>query len=81
MKSIFFDCGTRDTTASIGILALRIMTGLMMFIGHGLPKLRNYAMLKDKFEMSVYPFQHFAPSRHRLGETDEISFLLALQFD
>lgn len=62
MKRYFFDCGTRDTTASIGIAVLRLMTGLMMFIGHGLPKLRNHAMLKDKFEMSVFPFQHFAPS-------------------
>ena len=62
MKRILFDCGTRDTTASIGILALRLMTGLMMLIGHGLPKLQNYAMLKDKFELKIYPFQHFASS-------------------
>jgi putative oxidoreductase len=62
MKKILFDCGTRDTTASLGILALRVMTGLMMLIGHGLPKLQNYAMLKDKFELKVFPFQHFAPS-------------------
>ena len=25
MKRILFDCGTRDTTASIGIVALRLM--------------------------------------------------------
>ena len=62
MKKILFDCGTRDTTASLGILALRVMTGLMMLLGHGLPKLQNYATLKDKFELNIFPFQHFAPS-------------------
>jgi putative oxidoreductase len=62
MKRFLFDCGTRDTTASIGILMLRLMIGLMMLIGHGLPKLQNYAILKDKFELKIYPFQHFAPS-------------------
>jgi putative oxidoreductase len=62
MKKIFLDCGTRDITASLGILSLRLMTGLMMLIGHGLPKLQNYAMLKDKFELKIQPFQHFAPS-------------------
>lgn len=62
MKKILFDCGTRDTTASLGILALRMMTGLMMLIGHGLPKIQGYSMLKDKFELKVFPFQYFAPS-------------------
>jgi putative oxidoreductase len=62
MKRFLFDCGTRDTTASIGVLALRLMTGLMMLIGHGLPKLQNYAMLKDKFDLKIFPFQYFTPS-------------------
>lgn len=62
MKKFLFDCGTRDATASLGILALRVMTGLMMLLGHGLPKLLNYTVLKDKFGLQVYPFQHFAPS-------------------
>lgn len=62
MKRFFFDCGTRDTTASLGIFALRLMIGLMMFIGHGWVKIQNYPMLKDKFELKVYPFQHFASS-------------------
>jgi putative oxidoreductase len=62
MKRILFDCGTRDTTASIGILALRVMIGLMMLFGHGILKIRDYSMLKDKFEMTVYPFQHFSSS-------------------
>lgn len=62
MKSLLFDCGTRDAIASIGVLALRLMTGLMMLIGHGLPKLQNYAVLKDKFGLNVFPFQQFTPS-------------------
>ena len=62
MKKFLFDCGTRDTTASLGIFALRVMIGLMMLIGHGLVKIQNYSMLKDKFELKVYPFQHFSPS-------------------
>lgn len=49
MKPFFFDCGTRDATASLGILALRVMTGLMMLIGHGIPKIQNFAMLKKFF--------------------------------
>ena len=42
MKSFLFGCGTRDATASLGILALRLGFGLMMPIGHGLPKLKNF---------------------------------------
>jgi len=48
MKGILFGCGTRDTTASVGILALRVTFGLMMFIGHGLPKLQNFQAIVDK---------------------------------
>lgn len=49
MKSFLFDCGTRDSTASLGILILRIGTGLMMFLGHGLGKIQNFAKAKDSF--------------------------------
>ncbi len=48
MKKFFFDCGTRDATASLGILALRVMTGLMMLIGHGIPKIRNFDAIAEK---------------------------------
>jgi uncharacterized membrane protein YphA (DoxX/SURF4 family) len=47
MKSFFFDCGTRDSTASFGILFLRVCTGLMMFLGHGLGKIQGVAKMKD----------------------------------
>lgn len=49
MKSFLFDCGTRDSTASLGILILRVGTGLMMFLGHGLGKIQNFAKAKDNF--------------------------------
>lgn len=49
MKKFFFDCGTRDATASLGFLALRVMVGLMMILGHGVPKIKSYQTLKDLF--------------------------------
>jgi putative oxidoreductase len=49
MKKFLFDCGTRDVTASFGILFLRICTGLMMMIGHGIPKIQSFAEKKDFF--------------------------------
>lgn len=57
MKKFFFDCGTRDTTASIGFLALRVMVGFMMLIGHGLPKVDKFSAIKDFFpKLNFYPF-------------------------
>lgn len=50
MKKFFFDCGTRDLTASFGILVLRVSVGLMMMLGHGIPKLKNYEVLRGKFQ-------------------------------
>lgn len=50
MKRILLDCGTRDATASLGILSLRVMIGLMMLLGHGIPKIQNFeAILKTGF--------------------------------
>ena len=62
MKKIFFDCGTRDATASLGILALRVMVGLMMLIGHGIPKIRNYAAIKDFFYVPDFLPVSWAPA-------------------
>ena len=59
MKKFFFDCGTRDQTASIGILALRVMVGLMMLIGHGIPKIAEYSIRKQYFYV---PFSDILPS-------------------
>ena len=62
MKKFLFDCGTRDTTASLGIFALRVMTGLMMLAGHGLPKLQGYAARKDLFYVpDFFPLHYMSP--------------------
>lgn len=63
MKKFLFDCGTRDATASLGILALRVMVGLMMLIGHGIPKIQNFASRKDFFYVpELFPFNFMTPS-------------------
>ena len=58
MKAIFFGSGTRDITASIGILVLRITFGLMMLVGHGMPKLQNFQAILDKgfYTPDFFPF-------------------------
>lgn len=62
MKKFFFDCGTRDATASAGILALRVMIGLMMLVGHGMPKLLNYSAHKDSFyRPDFFPLHYLSP--------------------
>ncbi len=48
MKKFLFDCGTRDALASSGLLFLRVATGLMMLVGHGLPKLKNFDAVLEK---------------------------------
>jgi putative oxidoreductase len=63
MKKFFFDCGTRDTVASLGFLALRVLVGLMMLVGHGIPKIKNYATLKDSFYVpDFFPLSQMTPS-------------------
>ncbi len=63
MKRLLFDCGTRDTTASIGILALRVMTGLMMLIGHGIVKIRHFDAVLEKFPApDFFPFHYLSKS-------------------
>ena len=62
MKRFLFDCGTRDATASAGILALRVMTGLMMLIGHGWPKLTEFAQRKELFYVpDFFPLKFMSP--------------------
>jgi putative oxidoreductase len=62
MKKFFFDCGTRDATASFGILALRVMIGLMMLLGHGIPKIQGYTERKDLFYVpDFFPLKFMSP--------------------
>ncbi len=63
MKSFFFDCGTRDSIASLGIFFLRVCTGLMMFFGHGLGKIQGFAKMKDGFPVpDFFPLKYMSPS-------------------
>jgi putative oxidoreductase len=62
MKKFFFDCGTRDATASLGLLFLRVGTGLMMFFGHGLGKIQSFAEKKDGFPVpDFFPLKYMSP--------------------
>ena len=62
MKKHLFDCGTRDPGTSYGVFALRVMVGLMMLVGHGIPKIRHYAALKDAFYVAdLFPLNHLSP--------------------
>jgi putative oxidoreductase len=61
MKKFLFDCGTRDATASLGILVLRIGTGLMMMLGHGIPKIQSFAEKKDGFPVpDFFPLKYMS---------------------
>lgn len=62
MKKLLFDCGTRDATASLGILFLRIGIGLLMFFGHGLGKIQSFAEKKDDFPVpDFFPLKYMSP--------------------
>jgi putative oxidoreductase len=62
MKKYLFDCGTRDATASLGFFALRVLVGLMMLLGHGIPKMKNYQIRKDLFYVpDFFPFNLVTP--------------------
>ncbi len=62
MKKFLFDCGTRDSTASLGILFLRVGTGLLMLIGHGIPKIQKFAVMKDGFKVpEFFPLKYMSP--------------------
>lgn len=61
MKKFLFDCGTRDITAASALLALRVMVGLMMLIGHGLPKLRGFSAIKEWHVPDFFPLSYMTP--------------------
>ena len=61
MKKFLFDCGFRDATASLGILALRLLIGLMMLIGHGIPKIQEFATRKELFYVpDFFPLRYMS---------------------
>ncbi len=62
MKKFLFDCGTRDATASLGLLFLRVCTGLMMLLGHGIGKIEKYGAMKDGFPVpDFFPLKYMSP--------------------
>ena len=42
MKKFLFECGTRESVASTGLLVMRVCIGLMMLIGHGWGKIEKF---------------------------------------
>ncbi len=62
MKKFIFDCGTRDATASLSLLFLRVALGLMLMIGHGIPKIKKFAEMKDGFKVpDFFPLNLMSP--------------------
>ena len=51
MKRLFFNNGTSENVASLGVLVLRLSIGLMMILGHGWGKFQTFADSKDKFSV------------------------------
>lgn len=60
MKKFLFDCGVRDVLASSGLLVMRVSIGLMMLLGHGIPKWQKYGeMVKGwKVVPDVWPLSY-----------------------
>jgi putative oxidoreductase len=62
LKRFLFDCGTRDSGAAPGLLFLRVASGLMMFFGHGLPKIQAYAKLREGWYVpDFFPLYFMSP--------------------
>lgn len=62
MKRFIFDCGTRDTLASGGLLVLRVGFGLMMLIGHGWSKVAAFEEKKDGWPVpGIPPLSYMSP--------------------
>jgi len=62
LKRFLFDCGTREAEASTGLALLRVASGLMMLLGHGLPKLHNFTQLKAGWYVAdFFPLYFMSP--------------------
>lgn len=74
MKRFFFDCGTRDLTASLGIAFLRIAIGSMMIFGHGWMKLTKWGDPNFTFPVpEIFPFNALSsPVSHALAISAEV---------
>ena len=62
MKKLFFDCGSRESIPSAGLLVLRVGFGLMMLIGHGWSKIALFQDKKDSWEVpDLWPLCYMSP--------------------
>jgi putative oxidoreductase len=62
MKKFLFDCGPRDANPSLGLLVLRVGTGLLMFFGHGLGKIQGFAEKSKGFPVpDFFPLKYMSP--------------------
>jgi len=62
MKRFFFGCGSRDADTAAGLLVLRVTLGLMMMVGHGIPKLHSFAKLKGNWQVpDFFPLYFMSP--------------------
>jgi putative oxidoreductase len=59
MKRFFFDCGTRDSGASLGLLFLRVAIGWMM-LHHGIDKIKDFQHMKATWDVvpAIWPVSH-----------------------
>lgn len=69
MKTFLFDCGPRDAGTSLGLLILRIGTGLLMLFGHGLSKLQGFSEMKSGFKVPDFFPLNYMSSPFSLGAT------------
>ena len=68
MRRFLFDCGTREGSASAGLLILRLGFGLMMLIGHGWPKIAKFEAAKDSWPVPQFlPFSWLTPPLSMVG--------------
>lgn len=62
MKKYLFDCGSRDPIAAPGLFVLRVGIGLMMLVGHGIPKLQKFGQMKEGFYVpDFFPLYYMSP--------------------
>jgi putative oxidoreductase len=63
MKKFLFDCGPRDASTSLGLLILRVGTGLLMLFGHGLGKLEKFKQKTIDFPVpDFFPLNQMSPA-------------------
>lgn len=62
MKKFLFDCGPRESNPSLGLLVLRVGTGLLMLFGHGLGKIQGFADKSKGFPVpDFFPLNQMSP--------------------